>query len=75
MKNKQELYNKKRQKRVRIRNCKNKKRYQNETMAMAQALDCQSCGKINQLYYYKCKECDGYHLTKSPGSTSKLILV
>lgn len=49
-------------------NCENKKRYQNETMAMASAIesfDYENCP--DRLFYYRCDLCGGYHLTKSSG--------
>ena len=48
-----------------IKSCENKKRYSDINQAIAGAMRTIECiDKITKMYYYKCNECHGYHLTK-----------
>ena len=53
-------------------NCDNKKRYNNETMALASAWGSYSNGFGDDLYHYKCGVCSGYHLSSRGGGSSIL---
>lgn len=53
--------------------CSNKKRYNNQTNAIAIALTMIENGAEDPLFYYKCDLCNGYHITKRGGGTSIAI--
>ena len=57
---KQEAYRKKQIAKINRNTCDKKRRYSDIPSAMAMAM-----GRDEKLYYYRCKLCAGYHLTKN----------
>jgi len=53
-----------------VNNCQNKKRYSSDVNAIAAALTCKDCNTDYDLYYYKCKMCNGFHLTRLSGGSA-----
>jgi len=57
-------------------NCDNKKRYTDIAQAFAGAMrTIESVEHIDEMFYYKCNLCHGYHLTKNKGNGAFLCEV
>lgn len=56
-------------------NCKNKVRYSDEFAARAGSMvSIELHGNVDELYVYKCRHCNGWHLTKQRQRTAAVTV-